>query len=235
MAILITRPEADSLILKDYLGSEIKSFIFPTLQTKKLNPALHALNKNYQAVVFISKNSVDFGIDYLKKLNNCLILAVGKATAKRLEEFGYKVDFYPQEKPSSKSLLKIPQVAELKNKNILIFRGRGGVETLKNGFVKHNNDVDYLEVYDRVVNENADKYQSDLIKFSKQQQKIILITSCDILDGLLQLTKIDKKTHLLVISERIKKYATSLGFCNIILSRSISNQSIKEGLIKWLN
>lgn len=233
MAVLITRPITESIKLQNYLKDEVQSFIYPTLTTKKLSPLLP--QKHYQFVVFISKNAVDYGIKYLQNLANYKILAVGEKTANRLKNLGFNVSHYPRSNPSSKSLLAIPEVSQITGSNILIFRGKGGVETLKNGFVAHNNAVDYLEVYERKIIENNDKFTNNLHKFLQQHKQIILITSCDILDGLLELTKVDKNIMLLVVSERIKKYANSLGFSNIIVTKDISNQSIKESLQKWLN
>lgn len=232
MAVLITRPLKESLELQKYLKG-IKSYIFPTLTTEKLNTKL--LHKNYQVIVFISKNSVGCGIEYIKELNKPLILAVGEKTAKTLENYGYKVDFYPKQNPSSKSLLAIPEVGNIKDKNILIIRGKGGVETLKNGFIKNNNSVDYLEVYERKTITNREEFIANLDKFLLEKQQLILITSCDILDALISLVDINKNINLLVVSERIKNYATSLGFYNIIVSKDISNPSIKKEIKEWLN
>lgn len=234
MAVLITRPKIDSLILKKALDTQnICSFVFPTLEIKQLQPIL---DKNYQVVVFISKNSVDFGIKYLKQLVEYKILAVGSATASRLLKYGYKADYYPKNKPSSTSLLAIAEVVNIKNSNILIMRGVGGVNTLKLGFENNNNIVDYLEVYERIKNTKINKYRDNLEKFLQENPQIIIITSCDILEALVQLTdKIDKNIKLLVISERIKKYAISIGFSRIIVTKGITNLDIITGVKNWLN
>jgi uroporphyrinogen-III synthase len=235
MALLITRPEQESKELQEYLGDNIQSFIFPTLTICKLTPSLlHTHYTRYQVVVFISKNAVDYGIEYLEKIDNPYILAVGSKTAKQLQTYGFDAT-YPTTNPSSKSLLAMENVANITSKNILIVRGKGGAETLKKGFIAQNNNVDYLEVYERKVIENNDSFKDNLHSFLQKKRKIILITSCDILDGLLHLTPIDKTITLLVVSKRIKKYANSLGFSNIIISTDMSNESIKRRLEEWLN
>jgi uroporphyrinogen-III synthase len=229
--VLITRPLKESIKLAQVLDRYyIENTIFPTLEIK----ALHPVNNNhYQVIIFISKNAVKYGAYILDKQQDYLLLAVGKATANALESLGYNVDYYPQHNPSSQALLELDAVKNIKNKNVLIVRGKGGVETLKNELGKHNN-VDYLEVYERLPNSNALQYQENLAQFHQAKEQIVIITSIDIFTALCNFTTLDKNTKCVVASQRIANYLQNLGFCNIIIT-SMANEEIVLGVKKWLN
>jgi uroporphyrinogen-III synthase len=60
--------------------------LFPTLEIKPINNK--PLKVNYDALIFISANAVEYGLKTLKILDyqSAKIFAVGAATAKKLEE-----------------------------------------------------------------------------------------------------------------------------------------------------
>jgi uroporphyrinogen-III synthase len=64
----------------------------------------------------------------------------------KLNECGFEVDAFPSEKASSEALLALSEVKMLTDKDILIFRGKGGRETLKQG-LERRNTVEYIEAY----------------------------------------------------------------------------------------
>ncbi len=211
MNVLITRPEhqAQSLI-KAVLKKGWTPLLFPTLTIQKCS--VSAINKNTTYVIFISANAVDYGFHLLKN-TSAKIVAVGEATAKRLQQKNIKVAFYPKENPSSESLLAMPQMQNLQNENIVIVRGIGGQETLKNTLFK-NNTVNYKEVYERIVATPTQQHFKNLAVFLSQSDGIISLTSVENANALLTLVK-DKKIftfQIMPLSERIKTAALKMGF-----------------------
>lgn len=231
MNVLLTRPllqvkELQSMVLK----SGNKPLFFPTL---KLNPIdAKAEKSHYDVVIFISANAVEHGLKILKTMSYHQIFAVGSATARKLSENDTKIDDFPRENASSEALLALDSVNCLHHKIILIFRGRGGRETLKQGLIKQDNQVEYVEVYERVSHDiNSLHYQS-LNEFLLSNEGIISITSIDSMKSLLEISSqildINKlKNYLLVVlSDRIKTYVNSIGFDKVLVTPNASDNGI---------
>jgi uroporphyrinogen-III synthase len=76
--------------------------------------------------------------------------AVGDSTANQLRDTGI-APIVPQ-KYSSEGLLELPGLKSIQQQRVLIVRGLGGRETLKQALIKRGAVVDYLEVYKRSEN-----------------------------------------------------------------------------------
>ena len=69
-----------------------------------------------------------------------------------------------QEKCFKQGAFKDERMSSLSNKKILIVRGKGGSETLKNN-LSISNQVDYFEVYERVQCELTIQHNESFEKF----------------------------------------------------------------------
>ncbi|MCS5592735.1 MAG: uroporphyrinogen-III synthase [Gammaproteobacteria bacterium] len=216
------------------LESGHQPILFPTLEVKPLDGApLHA---HYDAVIFISANAVEYGVDMLKTLNlkGAQIFAVGGATAKCIVQQGFKVDAFPQNNASSEALLALEAVAQLKNQRILIFRGKGGRETLKEGLSKQNNQIEYVEVYERVECKATQLHRDSLLRLSNNQDFIITITSVESLSAMMNLIRevdinlLNKllKAPLITLSDRIGVFAKSVDFSQIYVAEEPNDSAI---------
>ncbi|CAC9434346.1 Uroporphyrinogen-III synthase (EC 4.2.1.75) [uncultured Gammaproteobacteria bacterium] len=209
--------------------------LFPTLKLNSITTK--ATKNNYDAVIFISANAVEHGLNLLKTINYHQIFAVGSTTAKKLNESNISVDDFPKNKASSEALLAMPAVQKLKNQNILIFRGEGGRETLKQGLEKHNT-VEYIEVYQRVVCHITSLHRQTLSQFLQSNQGIITATSVENLSALLSMVEqIDadalnliKRYPLAVLGERIKTFAQSAGFSQIKVAPKTSDTGLLKAI-----
>jgi uroporphyrinogen-III synthase len=216
MNVLITRAEHQAQpLIKSVQQKGWNPLLFPTLTIKKTKAS--PINNNTTYIIFISANAVDYGHHLLQ---NCQakIVAIGQATAKKLQQKNIKVDFYPQTNPSSETLLAMREMQNLNGENIVIIRGIGGQETLKNELSK-NNTVIYKEVYERIIATPTPQHLKNIALFLKQDKGIIFLGSVENTTALLSLVK-DKRIfnfEIIVISERIKNQALKLGFKNINL------------------
>jgi uroporphyrinogen-III synthase len=233
--VLLTRPLTQVKTLESLvIDAGHQPLLFPTLEVIELNAT--AQRSQYDAVIFISANAVEHGIQILDTISYSKVFAVGAATAKKLNHHHITVDDFPQEKASSESLLNLESVSCLKNKNILIFRGRGGRETLKTGLEKSQNKVEYVQVYSRIICKLSDLHKQSLSDFLLDKKGFVSVTSNENLDGLIslagQLNDLSslKQYPLIVLSDRIKKYAQSLGFKQVIITSNISDQAIASVL-----
>jgi len=238
--VLITRPlnQADSLysLIQD---SGHNSLLFPTLRIDKLMVDIDA--NNYDAIIFISANAVEHALEQIKftQERSQNIFAVGRATADKLREYGISVDCYPENNASSEALLSMSMVSKMKNSNILIIRGRGGREALKLGLSIQNNNVDYAEVYERVECEALDLHRESLSILLNNHDGVLTITSTESLSAMINIAqKIDsdcleiiKSMPLVVLSNRIRDFAKSVGFIHLYVAYETNNQ----GLVAVIN
>lgn len=240
MNVLITRPLHQAQSLKSLLeNDDHNGLLFPTLKIKKLIVDVEI--NNYDALIFISKNSVKYAIEQITFPQNRTfkVFAVGAATANKLKDCGIEVDCHPRENASSENLLSTPIVSQMENKKILIVRGKGGRETLKLGLSAKHNYVDYLEVYERAECEVSDVHIESIEKLLNNQNSVLTITSIESLLAMLNIVKkIDhncldkiKSMPLIVLSNRISYFAKSVGFLHTHVAYKTNN----HGLVAVIN
>ena len=237
--ILITRPLAQTENLKTLLeASDIDYAFFPTFEVKKISTQV--LSQKYDVIIFISVNAVNYAEDYFNKIFTGIfkIFAVGPITAKKLIDQGIKVDCYPKFNASSKELLSMQECLELSGKNILIVRGKGGSETLKDNLRKFN-QVDYLEVYERVPCKFTNLHAESMEVFLNSPEGVLMASSNESLYSIVNLFKSHsfnsfnelKSRKLIVFSQKIKVLADKLGFINIKVTLNPSDQDLIDELI----
>ncbi len=236
--ILLTRALTQVQPLQTLLSQHgYQPILFPSLEIEPLSNT--ALKSQYDVLIFISSNAVEHGLKVLKNLEHqpSKLFAVGIATAKKLQEYGIKVDAFPSKKASSEALLALPEIKALANKKILIFRGKGGRETLKEG-LESQNTVEYIEVYQRVVCHVTPLHQQALSTFLQSDKGIISATSIGNLSALLLIIEqMDinalnaiKGYPLVALSERIKIFAQSVGFTQIEVATKTSDKGLLEAV-----
>ena len=238
--VLLTRPLSQVGNLQSLLeGSDLDYVLFPALEINKIDTAVPS--ESYEVIIFISVNAVIYAEEYFSQLfvEPLKIFAVGPTTAKKLTDKGIKVNAYPLENPSSQELLLMPECGNLSDKKILIVRGKGGSETLKNS-LKAMNQVDYLEVYRRTACKVSRLHVESIERFMQTPDGIVIANSVDSLFNVVKLVKEIRSYHedqlksrtLVVLSERIKVQAQSIGFNNVHVARTPSD---KGTIIEILN
>jgi len=238
--VLLTRPLSQVGNLQSLLeDSDLDYVLFPAFEINKIDTVLP--NETYDVIIFISVNAVIYAEEYFSQLfvERLKIFAVGPTTAKKLTDKGVKVDAYPLENASSQELLAMPECGELSDKKVLIVRGKGGSETLKNS-LKAMNQVDYLEVYRRTPCGVSRIHVESIERFMQMPDGIIIANSVESLFNVVKLVKEIRSYHedqlklrtLVVLSERIKVQAQSIGFNNVHVARTPSD---KGTIIEILN
>ena len=238
--VLLTRPLTQSKNLQSLLNeASLEYVLFPAFDINKIDTV--APSESYDVIIFISVNAVIYAEEYFSQLfvEPLKIFAVGPTTAKKLTDKGVKVDAYPLENASSQELLEMPECGELADKKVLIVRGKGGSETLKNS-LKVMNQVDYLEVYRRAACEVSRLHVESIERFMQTPDGIVIANSVESLFNVVKLVKEIRSYHvdqlksrtLVVLSERIKVQAQSMGFNNVHVARTPSD---KGTIIEILN
>ena len=238
--VLLTRPLSQVGNLQSLLeDSDLDYVLFPALEVNKIDTV--APSESYDVIIFISVNAVIYAEEYFSQLfvEPLKIFAVGPTTAKKLTDKGVKVDAYPLENASSQELLAMPECGKLSDKKVLIVRGKGGSETLKNS-LKVMNQVDYFEVYKRTACEVSQLHVESIEQFMQTPDGIVIANSVKSLFNVVKLVKEIRSYHegqlksrtLVVLSERIKVQAQSIGFNNVHVARIPSD---KGTIIEILN
>ena len=238
--VLLTRSLSQVGNLQSLLeDSDLDYVLFPAIEINKIDTVVPS--QTYDVIIFISVNAVIYSEEYFSQLfvEPLKIFAVGPTTAKKLTDKGVKVDAYPLENASSQELLAMPECGKLSDKKVLIVRGKGGSETLKNS-LKVMNQVDYFEVYRRAACEVSRLHVESIEQFMQTPDGIVIANSVKSLFNVVKLVKEIRSYHegqlksrtLVVLSERIKVQAQSIGFNNVHVARTPSD---KGTIIEILN
>ncbi|PPC90568.1 MAG: uroporphyrinogen III synthase [Methylobacter sp.] len=200
-----------------------------------IKPVLADL-KPYNWLVFISVNAVDFALKAndgkIDQFREKRLLAIGKATAKRLQAWGLTAELAP-EGSDSEALLASPTLQAIAGQRVLIVRGQGGRETLAEGLRAQKAQVDYLEVYKRV---KPDVDTGPVLQLMEQSRlHAITVTSGEALQNLREMLspKLPKllTIPLIVISGRLKQLAAEMGFKQIVVADSPADAAILKSVI----
>jgi uroporphyrinogen-III synthase len=246
--VLITRPAGGSA---DTLSAVLRQAGFevycqPLLQVSGI-PELSGAQRSllldldlYRHVIFISTNAVQFGMDRLDEYwpqlpEGISWYAIGDTTAAELGAFGIDAAT-PGVNMTSEGLLALPALEDVRDERVLIVKGEGGRETLKNELARRGARVDELACYRRSP---PDVAAGELArKLSEWAIDLILISSGEGLANLqLLLTPAEtsklKHMALVVPSERVARLARDAGFDQVVTAENASDAAMLRALQAW--
>lgn len=249
--VLVTRPQhqsAEFIQLIEGHGGKALSFPSMEIQAVELDESAVEIVKkinSYDVLIFISANSVIYFIDVLRmqKIKPDEVMAqiavIGNATNIAATQAGFKVAIAPSSGFNTDALLELSEFknTQIKAKDVLIARGRGGLERLSDVLIKRGARVAYLEVYQRSipVNDTRIKRQQLSQDWEKMGIDVITVTSNESLQNLYDMLEEPGKkamlhTHLVVPSERCAELAKELGFRAFSVAQSATNQHMLEAI-----
>jgi len=240
LSVLVTRPAAQAAALAEAISAAHgRPISFPALEIlgpgdKQMARAQLADLARFDLLIFISANAVRYAFPLLPDNIplDLQIAAVGKATAQALREVGLDPTLVPQDSMDSEGLLALPPLREARGRQILIVRGNGGRELLKETLEQRGAQVDYVEVYRRRL---PQRNPANLIANWGQMVEAVTATSGQILDNLFTLlgaqgASLLQATPLVVVSERIAEQAAARGCRIIYLANSARDNDIVRSL-----
>lgn len=245
LKILIPRPHP--------LGEGIANFIesrgglailFPVIEITPpdnfaaLDASIHQLSE-VDLMVLVSVSAVNGLVERLRTLRqpappaSLKVAAVGAKTAARCESLGIKVDFVPSQRVDSEGLLECMRGFNVKDKQVVIFRGQSGRALLKIELEKLGAQVRYVECYRRLT--TSQSIQPIVEKWVSGDINAVLITSVSILESLIALLgkphfELLKATSVITISDRIAHQCTKVGINHVVVSDTPADQSVLEKL-----
>ena len=247
---MVTRPAHQAIRLAEAISAMgADTFLFPTLAilpaelTDEDKETIRQIDQ-YDIIIFISPNAVEHGLNHIQALtelpDNILLATIGQGSATSLKsKLGKQADIVPKENFNSEGLLATDSLQNVSNKRILIIRGNGGREHLKQTLQQRGASVDYLNVYQRV---KPATNTTDLEQYLQNNQiAAIVITSAESLKNLLLLTPKKVTSHLLqvpllLINKRLVAIAKEAGFNNqLLVTTEASDDSIIGTLNEFIN
>ncbi len=247
--IWVTRPRAQAQALCELIrnagGNAIEVPVTEMVPAPDQNAASTALRQIAQRdlCIFISRNAVRFALELAPALasdrGKCMMLAVGAGTAAELSGFGISAATGPGPAFSADDLLTLPQLqaSALRGRSVMIIRGTGGQETLRDELMRRGADVCYAEVYERRRTEYDPEYRQRL--WRQTPPDVIVLTSVGAVRALLELTPKELHSRLLqsvlvVISERVSASARRAGFAGpILIAAGATDPILYQTLVTW--
>jgi uroporphyrinogen-III synthase len=157
---VLTRPRAAALALAGPLQAEgARVFLFPALGIEPIaaTPQLKALLariREFDLAVFVSANAVEHGLEAIGGAGawpeGLEAASIGAATAQALRNSGVRRVISPPERHDSEGLLALPRMHAVKGQNVIVFRGEGGREAIRETLAARGARVEYAECYRRV-------------------------------------------------------------------------------------
>ncbi|HEX4330686.1 MAG TPA: uroporphyrinogen-III synthase [Usitatibacter sp.] len=160
LGIVVTRPRAAAEALAAELSREgARVWRLPALAIEPIEPgaelaALLGRLETFDLAVFVSANAVERGLAAARRFGRwpqgLAAAAVGEATAAALREEGVDDVVAPHDRHDSEGLLALPRLQSVRGQNIIVFRGQGGREQLREALESRGARVTYAECYRRV-------------------------------------------------------------------------------------
>lgn len=160
LGVVITRPREPAEALARALEEEgARAFVFPALAIEDLPPtaeleAAIAELPRAALAIFVSAHAVEKGVAAVRARRpwppGVEVAAVGEATAEALRNSGFAAVISPRERHDSEALLETARLQAVRGENIIVFRGEGGRERLREGLQARGARVTYAQCYRRV-------------------------------------------------------------------------------------
>ena len=239
--VVVTRPAKQAGILCDlierYGGQAIR---FASLEITEpadsaaINRLLDRID-TYDIAIFVSRNAVEGAARLLSGAipESLTLMAVGKASARAVEQQWQRPATSPTEGANSEGLLKTEVLQNVDGRNIIIFRGQGGRELLGETLQQRGASVDYAEVYRRV------RPDHDLTALIHSDADVITATSNESLQNLFEMATAPQREwlrtrQLIVLSQRGAHLAHKFGFHHpAIIAPTTDDPGLLDAILEW--
>jgi uroporphyrinogen-III synthase len=243
IGVLVTRPEQQAMSLCRLLEAqgaatlrlpaiEIKPCGEPHVSSARVGP-LDA----FDLIVFTSANAVRFGSALLEQRQDLMLAAIGPATARALNQCGYRVDVQPEAGFDSETLLIHPRLEQISGQRILLIQGSNGRGLLEQEFVRRGARVVSIDVYERApTHPSAADIATVQSAIEAGRLHVITATSVDIGSRLLDMLSRAElhKLRWLVPGERVAAALRRRGLlAPLLTAASADDQDLVSALVRW--
>ncbi len=247
LVVLNTRPSHQQQALTDAVeasGGKTVSMpllrIDPVSDSAQLQELRNRIDQSDQwdALVFISANAVAIGAPLLKEAipqlpSSLELFAIGSSTAAELHKHFTHEVLQPESGTTSEALLDLPRLQSIEDQELVIVRGVGGRETLRETLEQRGARVHYLEVYSRHPTRLS--AQEFIEGIEENGVNVLVVTSGESLQRMLELSADNKGSltllPLIVPSARIAALAKEAGFTRVIEAAGAGESAIVAALV----
>lgn len=246
IGVLVTRPEQQAGTLCRLLEAQgAVAHRLPALrivehpQRREFLARLKSLPA-FDLIIFISANAVRHGVEILAQRRDLAIAAVGPATARALNQAGFRVSVAAGEGFDSEHLLKHPRLASLHGQRVLLVKGSGGRELLEQQLAQRGAHVETAAVYQRRPATPAPGRLLELERrFAAGEIQVITATSLEIARHLFALVSGALRDHFqqalwVAPSARVAQGIATLGVHQpVIQAISAEDQELLNAVLRW--
>jgi len=247
VGVLVTRPEQQAMPLCRLLEIQgANTLRLPAVEIKPIGnrremaARLGAL-ADFDIIIFTSSNAVRFGASLLDQQRDLTLAAIGPATARALNQAGYRVAVQPADGTiDSESLLRHPRLEHPAGCRILIIKGSNGRPFLEQELARRGAQVAAADVYQRVpATPSHSMLAAVLESFTAGDVQVITATSLEIAGNLLAMATPAlrgefERAHWLVPGERIAAGLRELGLSSpLVQAESAEDHDLVAALIRW--
>jgi uroporphyrinogen-III synthase len=248
LRVLVPRPLRDNdqflqlLNGREIGGRKVSCLLWPVMAIESLirsreqREVLARQLDRAEICIFVSAAAAKIVLEVadINALGRPQLFAVGKATAERLQAHGIAVA-YP-DGASTEALLALPQLREVRDRQIVICRGEGGREALAQGLSARGGVVEYAELYRRVVEPmHRNQIQAAL---AQHQVDAVMIHSAQVFQCLLELLddsgrRAFASLPVVVPGQRVADIVSAEGVENVIVAPDALPENMVAGLVHW--
>lgn len=238
--VLVTRPpQQGQPLVNAIIAAGGQAWLMPMLAIESL-PETQSMQKTvscldqFDIVIVTSRHAAAFGMKLIQQQGAHLPVkqqwfAIGEATAQALAAFSIHAT-YAQHGNDSEALLAIHDLRQIKDKKILIIKGKDGRALLNRELNDRKALVTALDVYQRV----CPPYEADALleRLAYNAIDTLLCSSGETLTNMCHYLPLRQRSYfqLLVPSDRIAQQAAKLGFKQIIVTDGAHNEAVLTAL-----
>ena len=191
VVVVVTRPAAQAARFAAMAAAAgARPLLFPTIAIEPVVLDAAARERlspdRYDWTIYTSANAVEHSVSQLPRPQSTRVAAVGKGTARTLQEIGIAVSAVPATTADSEGLLELPSFADLRGQRVLILKGRGGRTLLAEELARRGAEVAQAEVYERRRAAADPAALAALQAACIARRTVIAATSAEVLAGLLE-------------------------------------------------
>lgn len=244
---MITRPREQSIRLAALVkAAGGRPIVFPVLEivdpvdSRALRALIDGLER-FDVAIFISPTAVTRGIALIRARRELpaglRIAAIGKGSARELNELGVTDVVVPDEGADSEAFLSIPEFQDMRERSVVIFRGAGGRELLAETLRRRGATVAYAECYRRA--KPAGDAQMLLRAWGGGEIHATVVTSREALDNLYEMVGTLgrhwlRKTPMFVPHERIAAAARESGITDVAVAPA-GDEPLVEAMTRYFS
>lgn len=245
MGIVVTRPAHQAGHLASLIAAAGgEPILFPVLEILECDDqepvdALIARLEEFDLAIFISPNAVAAGMKRIRARRalppSLAVAAVGQGSAAELRRLGIEHVLVPTGRFDSEGLLACPELADMRGKRVVIFRGDGGRELLADTLAARGAHVEYCECYRR-GKPTADPAPL-LARWARGEIHAVTVSSGEGMRNLWDMVgeagrRPLRETPLFAPHEKIAAAARTLGMEHVHAT-SAGDEGLIDGMVQW--